>query len=128
MRKRRRKVSYAAIIWATLALAGCAASRADLDPPLHADALTAIKPGQTTQAQVIALLGQPQVIKAVDGQVLFHYYHYTLKHETFLLFSRVNIAGDDIYVFFDKAGIVQNIVSGNRTDGLKFQFWPFGKD
>lgn len=118
--------SHAAVIAAALALAGCAASRADLDPPLHADALSAIKIGQTSQAQVVSLLGQPEVIKAVDGQTLFHYYHYTLKHETFLLFSRVNIASDDIYVFFDKAGIVQNVIAGNRTDALKFQFWPFG--
>ncbi len=126
MRWKFGKLSRAAVIGAALALAGCAASRADLNPPLPADALTAIKVGQTTEAQVMTLLGQPELIKGVDGQLLFHYYHYTLKHGTVLLFSRINIASDDIYIFFDKQGIVQNVIAGNRTQNVKFQFWPFG--
>ena len=57
----------------------------------------------------------------------FHYYHYTLKHATFLVFSRVNIASDELYVFFDRSGIVNQVLFGPRTDKLEFQFWPFGE-
>lgn len=116
----------AGAIGALIALAGCAASRGDLDPPLHTDALTAIKVGETTTAQVLTLLGAPESVFVIGNQTVFHYYHWALKHGTFLVFSRVNVASDDIFVFLDQNGIVRQVLSGNRTDALKFQFWPFG--
>jgi len=33
---------------------------------------------------------------------------------------------DDLYVFLNKNGVVDEVVFGKRTDRLEFQFWPFG--
>ena len=116
----------AAAVVALLAVGGCAVSRGDLGDTLPPSAIAQIKEGQSTQAQVIALLGAPASVQQIGEQTVFHYYHYALKHGTFLVFSRVNIAGDDTYVFFDRNGIVRQVISGNRSDRLRFQFWPFG--
>jgi outer membrane protein assembly factor BamE (lipoprotein component of BamABCDE complex) len=89
--------------------------------------LSAIKKGKTTEAQVVALLGAPNSIQEINQQEVFHYYRYVLKHSTILVFSRVNIASDDLYVFFDNDGVVQQMLVGNQANQLKFQFWPFGE-
>ncbi len=116
----------ATAVVALLAVGGCAVSRGDLGDKLPPSAIAQIKEGQSTQAQVIALLGAPASVQQIGEQTVFHYYHYALKHGTFLVFSRVNIAGDDTYVFFDRNGVVRQVISGNRSDRLRFQFWPFG--
>jgi hypothetical protein len=110
----------------TIGLAGCAVTRGDLGDKLSQPALAEIKPGQTTMGQVIALLGAPDNIQQIGDGTVFHYYHYALKHATFLVFSRVNIASDDAYVFFAHDGVVSQVFTGNRTSQLKFQAWPFG--
>jgi outer membrane protein assembly factor BamE (lipoprotein component of BamABCDE complex) len=106
---------------------GCAFSRGDLGAPINDSDVASIKKGRTTEAQVIALLGAPDTIHEVNHQEVFHYYRYALKHATVLVFSRVNIASDDLYVFFDREGVVDQVVFGNQTNKLKFQFWPFGE-
>ncbi len=111
---------------ALIAIGGCAVSRGDLGEKLPASALAQIRDGQTTTAQVIALLGAPASVQQIGDATVFHYYHYGLKHGTFLVFSRVNIASDDAYIFFGRDGVVRQVLAGNRTDRLRFQFWPFG--
>jgi outer membrane protein assembly factor BamE (lipoprotein component of BamABCDE complex) len=113
-------------IWLLPATSGCAFSRGDLGVPLNDNGISAIKKGQTTQAQVVALLGAPDSIQEIGHKEVFHYYRYALKHGTVLVFSRVNIASDDLYVFFDQDNVVQQVLFGNQTQNLKFQFWPFG--
>lgn len=114
------------VLIAMLGLEGCAFSRGDLGAPLDASRVSDIKNGRTTEAQVIALLGAPDRIQEINKRQVFHYYRYAMKHGTVLVFSRVNIASDDLYVFFDQNGVVEQVVYGNRTNNLKFQFWPFG--
>jgi len=107
-------------------LGGCAFTRGDLGVPFKAADIAAIKPGQSTESDVARVLGAPDEIIRVGGQrVVFHYYHYALKHATVLVFSRVNIGSDQLYVFFNEHGIVDRVLSSNHTDQLKFQFWPF---
>jgi outer membrane protein assembly factor BamE (lipoprotein component of BamABCDE complex) len=122
----RRISTYAGAAALALALGGCAVSRGDLGDELAQTTLSGITPGQTTRTQVITLLGAPASVQQVGDQTVFHYYHYALKHATFLVFSRVNIASDDAYIFFDRDGVVRQAFAGNRTKALKFQFWPFG--
>ena len=112
------------LVWFTAS--GCAFSRGDLGVPLNDKDVSAIKKGQTTEAQVVALLGAPDGIQEINHREVFHYYRYSLKHGTILVFSRVNIDSDDLYVFFDQDGVVEQVLLGNRTKDLKFQFWPFG--
>jgi len=114
----------------TLALveaSGCAVSRGDLGMAFDEKDISAIKKGSATQADVVRLLGAPDNVIQLGDRDVFHYYHYTLKHGTFLVFSRVNIAADELYVFFDRHGIVDQVLFGPRTDKLEFQFWPFGE-
>jgi len=106
---------------------GCAFSRGDLGAPVDPARVSDIKEGRTTETQVIALLGAPDRIQEINKRQVFHYYRYAMKHGTVLVFSRVNIASDDLYVFFDQNGVAQQVVYGNRTKNLKFQFWPFGQ-
>jgi outer membrane protein assembly factor BamE (lipoprotein component of BamABCDE complex) len=118
----------AALLWALLpGLAGCAFSRGELGTALKADDIAQIKKGQTTEAQVVALLGAPDDIREIGKRELFHYYRYVLKHATVVVFSRANIASDQVYVLFDEHGVVDEVITGDRTDQLKFQFWPFGE-
>jgi len=44
-----------------------------------------------------------------------------------LVFSPANIAGDQVFVLFDPQGVVDQVIVGNRSDQLSFQFWPFGE-
>jgi outer membrane protein assembly factor BamE (lipoprotein component of BamABCDE complex) len=120
----------ACVLCGALSLAGasgCAFSRGDLGTPFKDSDVAAIKKGHTTQGEVVALLGAPDTIKEINHQEVFHYYRYTLKHGTVLVFTRVNVAGDDLYVFFDREGVVDRVLFGKQTPGLKFQYWPFGK-
>lgn len=123
-RRRRHSTIAAALV---LALSGCAFSRGQLGTALNAEDVAAIKKGQTTEAQVVGLLGAPDDIREIGKRELFHYYRYVLKHATVLVFSRANIASDQVYVLFDERGVVDDVITGNRTDQLKFQFWPFGE-
>ena len=118
----------AALLWAILpGLTGCAFSRGELGTALKAEDIAQIKKGQTTEAQVVALLGAPDDIREIGKRELFHYYRYVLKHATVVVFSRANIASDQVYVLFDEHGVVDEVITGDRTDQLKFQFWPFGE-
>ena len=64
------------------------------------------------------------------GRDIFQYYHYDLKASSMILivvnFSRLTIRSDDLYVFFDKRGVVDEVVFGKRTEGMEFRHWPFG--
>jgi outer membrane protein assembly factor BamE (lipoprotein component of BamABCDE complex) len=125
---RARPASKPLAAWLLIAflVAGCAFSRGDLGTAIKADDLAQIKKGQTTEAQVVALLGAPDEIREIGKRSLFHYFRYTLKHATVFVFSRANIASDEVYVLFDERGVADQVIAGNRTDQLKFQFWPFG--
>lgn len=116
----------ALLVIAAGALGGCAFTRGDLEAPFTQAQIAGIKPGQSTEAEVVRVVGAPdEIIRVGGGRVIFHYYHYAMKHATLLFFSRVNIASDQLYVFFDAQGVVERVLSGNRTGALKFQFWPF---
>src|SRR5208337_4827801 len=129
--KRRRlpHLTVVGLVWMELFLigaSGCAFTRGQLETPLNEDEVSAIKKGTTTEGQVVEMFGAPDGILEINHQEVFHYYQYGLKHASVLVFSRVNIASDDLYVFFDQHGVVDRVLFGTKTDKLKFQFWPFG--
>ena len=125
---RMKHLSTLAALWLLGAslLAGCAFSRGDLGTAIPAEEIAQVQRGQMTEAQVVALLGPPDEIRPLGKREFFHYYHYVLKHATVLVFSRANIASDELYVLFNEHGAVDLVITGNRTDQLKFQYWPFG--
>jgi outer membrane protein assembly factor BamE (lipoprotein component of BamABCDE complex) len=93
--------------------------------------VTAVKKG-STRAQVISSLGAPDRIVEANGHEILQYYRYDVKMSgLFLLlvnFSRINVKSDDLYVFVNKNGVVDEVVFGRRTDHMDFRFWPFGSD
>jgi hypothetical protein len=102
-------------------------SRGQLNAPFDEGALSAINKGHSTEDEVVRLLGAPNNIIELGKREAFHYYRYEMKHATVLVFSRVNIATDELYVFFNEQHVVDDVVFSKRSDELKFQFWPFGE-
>jgi outer membrane protein assembly factor BamE (lipoprotein component of BamABCDE complex) len=109
---------------------GCSFGRGSVGDELKADDVQAIKKGVTTRSKIVGLLGAPDRIVEANGRDIFQYYRYDLKAGSFILiivnFSRFNIRSDDLYVFFNKDGVVDEVVFGKRTDKMVFRFWPFG--
>ncbi len=121
---------YGTVIVLALSLSflnGCAFVRGNYGDDLNTVEIQAIKKGVTSRAEVAAHLGAPDRITEVNGREIFHYYHYDAKSGTVLFFSRTNVRSDDLYVMFNKDGIVDDVVYGKPADQLKFQFWPFGE-
>ena len=107
-------------------LDGCAFFRGHFGEDFDSDAIAAIQKGTTTRADVAARLGAPdEIIHAADRDI-FHYRLYDGKMGYLLIVSRFNIKGDHLYVFFNRDGIVDDVIFGKRTDRLEFQVWPFG--
>ena len=108
----------------------CAWSRGTAGDDLQKEAVDTLQKGVTTRAEVVAKLGAPDRVVAANGRDIFQYYHYDLKASSLILiivnFSRLSIKSDDLYVFFDKRGVVDEVVFGKRTEGMKFRHWPFG--
>lgn len=105
---------------------GCAFVRGNYDDDFKPEDVESIKVGTSTRQDVANLLGAPERVLEVHGQEIFHYYNYTLKSGTVLFFSRTNVVGNDLYVFFSPDGIAQQVLFGRQKAPPKLQFWPFG--
>ena len=116
----------ATLILSLSLLGGCAFIRGSMGDAFKDEDVAALKKGVTTRAQVAARMGAPERILEANGYEIFQYYRYDVKSGMILFFSRTNVMGDDLYVMFNKKGVVDEVVFGKRTNRLKFQFWPFG--
>ena len=105
---------------------GCAFVRGTYGEEVKPLELSSIKKGISTRAEVATLLGAPEKIVEVNHHEIFQYYHYDMKSGLLLFFSRTNIMSEDVFVFFDGNGIVQDIVVGKKKPAPEMQFWPFG--
>ena len=109
---------------------GCAFSRGTLGDEIQSDAIASIKKGASTKAEVLTLLGAPDRLLQVNGRDVYQYYRYDAKAGSLLLiivnFSRLSVKSDDLFVILNREGIVEDVISSKRTDGLEFRFWPFG--
>src|SRR5690348_13192652 len=126
-----RRLLHSAVAGAIVFTLGCSFSRATLGDEFNASQIETIKKGETSRADVVAILGAPDRVLPMNGQELFQYYRYDAKAGSLLLillnFVRLNIKSDDLYIWFNREGIVQDVIFGKRTQTLKFQFWPFGE-
>jgi hypothetical protein len=118
------KVMCLLIIFA--GLAGCAFVRGEVGAPFSEEHLQGIEKGKTTRQEVALQLGAPDEIVMANSHEIFHYRRFDSKLGWFLFLSRLNIGSDNLWVFFNQEGIVDEVIYGNRTGDLKFQFWPFG--
>ena len=122
-----RRIIVAMLMTALIASSGCAFARGNYGDTFNATDVENIKIGTSTRQDVAAQLGAPERVIEVNDREIFHYYNYALKSGTVLFFSRTNIKGNDLYVFFGRDGIVQDVVFGRQKPPPKMQFWPFGK-
>jgi outer membrane protein assembly factor BamE (lipoprotein component of BamABCDE complex) len=125
------RAGFALFLLLLIFVQGCAFSRGTLGDEISTDAIAAIHKGETSKAEVINLLGAPDRLVQLNGRDVFQYYRYDAKAGSLLLivlnFTRLSIKSDDLFVVLNQDGVVQDVISSKRTDGLKFRFWPFGK-
>lgn len=119
------------IIVLTLALLqGCVVTRGTVGEPIQEEAVSAIKKGKTTMAEVVSSIGAPDRIVRGNDREIFHYYYYDGKSPAMMLillnFIRMDVKSDNLYVFFNREGIAEEVVFGKRTDRTRFKLWPFG--
>jgi hypothetical protein len=119
------------VIVLTLALLqGCVVTRGTVGEPIQEEAVTAIIKGKTTMAEVVSSIGAPDRIVRGNDREIFHYYYYDGKSPAMMLillnFIRMDVKSDNLYVFFNRDGIAEEVVYGKRTDRTRFKLWPFG--
>jgi hypothetical protein len=119
------------VIVLTLALLqGCVVTRGTVGEPIQEEAVSAIKKGKTTMAEVVSSIGAPDRIVRGNEREIFHYYYYDGKSPAMMLillnFIRMDVKSDNLYVFFNREGIAQEVVYGKRTGRTEFRLWPFG--
>ena len=95
---------------------GCAFVRGTYGEEIKPLDLSSIKKGTTTRAEVATFLGAPERIVEVNDHEIFQYYHFDMKSGLLLFFSRTNVISEDVFVFFNKNGIVEDIVVGKKMD------------
>jgi hypothetical protein len=124
------------LVGITIALAlvifqGCVVTRGTVGEPFKEEAVSAIKRGTTTMAEVVSLVGAPDRIVRGNDREIFHYYYYDGKSPAMLLlllnFIRMDVKSDNLYVFFNRDAIAEEVIYGKRTDRTRFRLWPFGE-
>ncbi len=109
---------------------GCSFNRGTIGDELKQEDVAKVKKGESTRIEVVSALGAPDRVVQANGHEILQYYRYDIKAKGLFLillnFSRFNIKSDDLYIFLNKDGVVDEVVFGKRTDRLEFQFWPFG--
>jgi outer membrane protein assembly factor BamE (lipoprotein component of BamABCDE complex) len=110
-------------------LAGCTFVRGGIGDEFKPERVAQIQKGTSTRADVIAALGAPDRVVEANGHEVLQYYRYDIKSSSLFLllvnFSRTSIKSDDLFVFVNKNGIVDEVVFGTKTKNMEFRMWPF---
>ncbi len=118
------------LVLALVLTQGCVVSRGTLGEPLREEAITQIKKGVSTTSEVVALMGAPERIVRGNEREIFHYYYYDGKSPALLLLivniMRMEVKSDNLYVFFGRNGLVEEVLYSKRTPNVQFKLWPFG--
>ena len=109
-----------------IVLPSCAFVRGEVGQEFQDEDVQMIQKDHTNRAEVAELLGAPNEVVYAAGREIFHYRRFDGKLGYLIFISRLNIGSDNLYVFFDKGGIVEEVIFGKRTDQVSFQVWPFG--
>jgi len=124
-------VRYFSLLLFLCLLSGCMVTRANIGEPIQEDAVARIKKGTTTMNEVVASIGAPDRVVRGNDREIFHYYYYDGKSPALFLlainFIRMDIKSDNLYVFFSRDGVAEEVVYGNRTTRTQFKLWPFGE-
>jgi outer membrane protein assembly factor BamE (lipoprotein component of BamABCDE complex) len=119
------------LIGCVLVLQGCVLSRGRVGNPIDEASIQKLEKGATKKDVVVALLGAPDRILVGNEKEIFHYYYYDGKSPALFLalinFISINVRSDNLYIFFDQHGVVQDVIFGKRTDEVEFKLRPWGK-
>lgn len=119
------------LIGISLVLNGCVLSRGRVGNPIQEENLSQIEKGISKKDSVVTLLGAPDRIIVGNDKEIFQYYYYDGKSPGLILLVfnilSVNVRSDNLYVFFDRQGIVQDVIYGKRTPEVDFTLRPWGK-
>ena len=125
------KRSILLLIGLSVILQSCVVIRGRVGNPIDETHIQQIEKGTSKKEFVVTLLGAPDRIIVGGDKEIFHYYYYDGKSPGLLLLAfnlvTINVKSDNLYVFFDQQGIVQDVVYRNRTKELRFKLDPFGK-
>lgn len=109
---------------------GCVVTRGTLGEPLRDESIAQIKKGVSTTSEVVALMGAPERIVRGNDREIFHYYYFDGKSPALLLLVlnlvRMEVKSDNLYVFFGRNGLVEEVLYSKRTPNVEFKLWPFG--
>jgi outer membrane protein assembly factor BamE (lipoprotein component of BamABCDE complex) len=119
------------LIGVSLVINGCVLSRGRVGNPIQEESLSQIEKGISKKDSVVTLLGAPDRIIVGNDKEIFQYYYYDGKSPGLILLVfnilSVNVRSDNLYVFFDRQGIVQDVIYGKRTPEVDFTLRPWGK-
>jgi outer membrane protein assembly factor BamE (lipoprotein component of BamABCDE complex) len=125
------KKSLLLLLGLSLLINGCVLSRGRVGNPIQEESLQQIEKGISSKETVVTLLGAPDRIIVGNDKEIFHYYYYDGKSPGLILLVfnilSVNVRSDNLYVFFDRQGIVQDVIYGTRTREVDFTLRPWGK-
>ena len=119
-------VRWIGVLGITFLIMGCAFVRGEVGEPFSEDRVKALEKGKTTRQEVAFHFGAPDEVVEANGYEIFHYRRFDSKLGWVLFFSRLNVGSDNLWVFLNSKGIVEEVVFGKHTGNLKFQVWPFG--
>jgi len=123
-------MKVAGVLGVLILTQGCVVTRGTIGEPIQEETVSRIQKGTTTMEEVVALVGAPDRIVRGNEREIFHYYYYDGKSPALLLLvlniARMDIKNDNLYVFFSKSGVVEEVVYSKRTDRTQFKLWPFG--
>ena len=127
----RFRTSVLLLVGLSLLLNGCVLSRGRVGNPIQEEYLSQIEKGISTKELVVTLFGAPDRIIVGNDKEIFQYYYYDGKSPGLILLVfnilSVNLRSDNLYVFFDRQGIAQDVIYGKRTHEVDFTLRPWGR-
>jgi outer membrane protein assembly factor BamE (lipoprotein component of BamABCDE complex) len=91
---------------AALGLTACAANVSTHGHRLDAAALAQIEPGQSSQGDVLQLLGSPSSLATFDDRT---WYYVSQRTETHSFYSTTVVSQDVVAIVFDDQGLVRHV-------------------
>lgn len=121
----------ALLLLLALLFQGCVVSRGRVGNPMDEASIQKIEKGISLKDFVVSQLGAPDRIIEGNDKEIFHYYYYDGKSPALFLalinVISINVRSDNLYVFFDKQGVVQDVIYGKRTPEVEFKLRPWGQ-
>ncbi len=113
-----------ALLLAVLLTPGCFLSRTYVNAPIEEASIAQLRPGQTTAAQVVALLGAPTEVVQLGRRSAYRYEHDQQKRAGLFLivvvFSNNDNQADRTWVFFDENDVLSHVGTTLEADTAQY--------